>query len=137
MNTAQNVLSESAKEIVIINKEVQTLNPSEYQIGPWEEFTSTLSKAISRINGNASKDYSSDLATIKNLYETALASKVDANLASLRDLVAECGEVINAQKTDDALNYDSVSWRTFITALNEAKAEIEKGDVAIDVSLYN
>lgn len=137
MNTAQNVLSESAKEIVIINKEVQTLNPSEYQIGPWEEFTSTLSKAISRINGNASKDYSSDLATIKTLYETALASKVDENLASLRDLVAECEEVIDAQKTDDALNYDSVSWRTFITALNEAKAEIEKGNVAIDASLYN
>lgn len=137
MNKAQNVLSESAKQIVIINKEVAKLNPSEYQLDSWEALTSALSKSISRVNGNASKDYSEDLANIKTLYDTVLASKVDENLVTLRDYVAICDDIVASQKTDDAVNYDSNTWRTFINALNEAKAEIEKGSTTIDVEVFN
>lgn len=137
MNTAQHVLSESAKQIVIINKEVAKLNPSEYQLDAWEALSSALSSAISRINGNASKDYSEDLANIQSLYETALQAKVDDNLVTLRDYVAICDDIVASQKTDDAVNYDSNTWRTFINALNEAKAEIEKGSTTIDVEVFN
>lgn len=137
MKTAQNVLSESAKQIVIINKEVAKLNPSEYQLDAWEALSSALSSAIARINGNASKDYSEDLANIQSLYETALQAKVDDNLVTLRDYVAICDEIVASQKTDDAVNYDSNTWRTFINALNEAKAEIEKGSTTIDVEVFN
>lgn len=137
MNNAQNVLSESAKQIVIINKEVAKLNPSEYQLDSWEALTSALSKSIGRVNGNASKDYSEDLANIKTLYDTVLASKVDENLVTLRDYVAICDEIVASQKTDDAVNYDSNTWRTFINALNDAKAEIEKGSTTIDVEVFN
>lgn len=137
MNKAQNVLSESAKQIVIINKEVAKLNPSEYQLDPWEALTSALSKSIGRVNGNASKDYSEDLANIQSLYETALQAKVDDNLVTLRDYVAICDEIVASQKTDDAVNYDSNTWRTFINALNDAKAEIEKGSTTIDVEVFN
>ena len=137
MKTAQNVLSESAKQIVIINKEVAKLNPSEYQLDAWEALSSALSSAIARINGNASKDYSEDLANIQSLYETALQAKVDDNLVTLRDYVAICDDIVASQKTDDAVNYDSNTWRTFINALNEAKAEIEKGSTTIDVEVFN
>lgn len=137
MNTAQHVLSESAKQIVIINKEVAKLNPSEYQLDAWEALSSALSSAIARINGNASKDYSEDLANIQSLYETALQAKVDDNLVTLRDYVAICDDIVASQKTDDAVNYDSNTWRTFINALNEAKAEIEKGSTTIDVEVFN
>ena len=137
MNTAQNVLSESAKQIVIINKEVAKLNPSEYQLDAWEALSSALSSAIARINGNASKDYSEDLANIQSLYETALQAKVDDNLVTLRDYVAECDEMVAKQKTDEAVIYDATGWRTFINALNEAKAEIEKGNTTIDEAVFN
>ena len=103
----------------------------------WEALSSALSSAIARINGNASKDYSEDLANIQSLYETALQAKVDDNLVTLRDYVAICDDIVASQKTDDAVNYDSNTWRTFINALNEAKAEIEKGSTTIDVEVFN
>lgn len=137
MKTAQNVLSDTAKQIVIINKEVEALNPSNYQVDAWESLTSALSKSIGRINGNASKDYSEDLANIQTLYEAALETKVDENLVILRDYVAECDEMVAKQKTDEAVIYDATGWRTFINALNEAKAEIEKGNTTIDDAVFN
>ncbi len=137
MKTAQNVLSDTAKQIVIINKEVEALNPSNYQVDAWEALTSALSKSIGRINGDASKDYSEDLANIQTLYEAALETKVDENLVTLRDYVAECDEMVAKQKTDEAVIYDATGWRTFINALNEAKAEIEKGNTTIDDAVFN
>ena len=137
MNRAQNVLSESAKQIVIINKEFDKLNKSEYQLGAWEALSSALSSARSRINGDASKDYSTELANIESLYEEMLKTKVDENLVILRDYVAECDEMVAKQKTDEAVIYDATGWRTFINALNEAKAEIEKGNTTIDEAVFN
>lgn len=133
MNTAQHVLSESAKQIVIINKEVAKLNPSEYQLDAWEALSSALSSAIARINGNASKDYSEDLANIQSLYETALQAKVDDNLVTLRDLVAECEVIVNNQYYPSRrVNYTRDSYANFTNALNEARTEVNKGETTID-----
>lgn len=133
MNTAQHVLSESAKQIVIINKEVAKLNPSKYQLDAWEALSSALSSAIARINGNASKDYSEDLANIQSLYETALQAKVDDNLVTLRDLVAECEVIVNNQYYPSRrVNYTRDSYANFTNALNEARTEVNKGETTID-----
>lgn len=133
MNTAQNVLSESAKQIVIINKEVAKLNPSEYQLDAWEALSSALSSAIGRINGNATNDFSEDLANIQNLYETVLQTKVDENLVTLRDLVAECEVIVNNQYySSRRVNYTRDSYANFTNALNEARTEVNKGETTID-----
>ena len=133
MNTAQNVLSESAKQIVIINKEVAKLNPSEYQLDAWEALSSALSSAIGRINGNATNDFSEDLANIQNLYEAVLQTKVDENLVTLRDLVAECEVIVNNQYySSRRVNYTRDSYANFTNALNEARTEVNKGETTID-----
>lgn len=137
MNTAQNVLSDSAKQIVLIMKEVEQLNSSEYQLDAWEALSDALSRVRGKINGNASKDYSSELANIQTLYEKMLETKVDEKLIILRDYVAECDELINKQKTDEAVIYDAMGWRNFLTAVNQAKAEIEKGNTTIDEAVFN
>ena len=133
MNTAQNVLSESAKQIVIINKEVAKLNPSEYQSDAWEALSSALSSAIGRINGNATNDFSEDLANIQSLYEAVLQTKVDENLVTLRDLVAECEVIVNNQYYPSRrVNYTRDSYANFTNALNEARTEVNKGETTID-----
>ncbi|WP_302955898.1 hypothetical protein [Faecalitalea cylindroides] len=133
MNTAQNVLSESAKQIVIINKEVAKLNPSEYQLDAWEALSSALSSAIGRINGNATNDFSEDLANIQSLYEAVLQTKVDENLVTLRDLVAECEVIVNNQYYPSRrVNYTRDSYANFTNALNEARTEVNKGETTID-----
>lgn len=133
MNTAQNVLSESAKQIVIINKEVAKLNPSKYQLDAWEALSSALSSAIGRINGNATNDFSEDLANIQNLYEAVLQTKVDENLVTLRDLVAECEVIVNNQYySSRRVNYTRDSYANFTNALNEARTEVNKGETTID-----
>ncbi|MDB7946992.1 hypothetical protein PND53_05625 [Faecalitalea cylindroides] len=133
MNTAQNVLSESAKQIVIINKEVAKLNPSEYQLDVWEALSSALSSAIGRINGNATNDFSEDLANIQSLYEAVLQTKVDENLVTLRDLVAECEVIVNNQYYPSRrVNYTRDSYANFTNALNEARTEVNKGETTID-----
>lgn len=133
MNTAQNVLSESAKQIVIINKEVAKLNPSEYQLDAWEALSSALSSAIGRINGNATDDFSEDLANIQSLYEAVLQTKVDENLVTLRDLVAECEVIVNNQYYPSRrVNYTRDSYANFTNALNEARTEVNKGETTID-----
>lgn len=133
MNTAQNVLSESAKQIVIINKEVAKLNPSEYQSDAWEALSSALSSAIGRINGNATDDFSEDLANIQSLYEAVLQTKVDENLVTLRDLVAECEVIVNNQYYPSRrVNYTRDSYANFTNALNEARTEVNKGETTID-----
>ena len=133
MNTAQNVLSESAKQIVIINKEVAKLNPSEYQLDAWEALSSALSSAIGRINGNATNDFSEDLANIQSLYEAVLQTKVDENLVTLRDLVAECEVIVNNQYySSRRVNYTRDSYANFTNALNEARTEVNKGETTID-----
>ncbi|MDB7951523.1 hypothetical protein [Faecalitalea cylindroides] len=133
MNTAQNVLSESAKQIVIINKEVAKLNPSEYQLDAWEALSSALSSARGRINGNATDDYSEDLANIQSLYEAVLQTKVDENLVTLRDLVAECEVIVNNQYYPSRrVNYTRDSYANFTNALNEARTEVNKGETTID-----
>ena len=133
MNTAQNVLSESAKQIVIINKEVAKLNPSEYQLDAWEALSSALSSAIGRINGNATDDFSEDLANIQSLYEDVLQTKVDENLVTLRDLVAECEVIVNNQYYPSRrVNYTRDSYTNFTNALNEARTEVNKGETTID-----
>ena len=132
MNTAQNVLSESAKQIVIINKEVAKLNPSEYQLDAWKALSSALSSAIGRINGNATKDFSEDLANIQSLYEAVLQTKVDENLVTLRDLVAECEVIVNNQYYPSRrVNYTRDSYANFTNALNEARTEVNKGETTI------
>lgn len=126
-------LSESAKQIVIINKEVAKLNSSEYQLDAWEVLTEALSTAISRINGDPDKDYSEDLANIQNLYETALKTKVDENLVALRNLVAECEVIVNNQYySSKRINYTRDSYASFTNMLNEARKEVDKGETAID-----
>lgn len=132
MNTAQNVLSESAKQIVIINKEVAKLNPSKYQLDAWEALSSALSSAIGRINGNATNDFSEDLANIQSLYEAVLQTKVDENLVTLRDLVAECEVIVNNQYYPSRVNYTRDSYANFTNALNEARTEVNKGETTID-----
>ena len=133
MNTAQNVLSESAKQIVIINKEVAKLNPSEYQLDAWKALSSALSSAIGRINGNATNDFSEDLANIQSLYEAVLQTKVDENLVTLRDLVAECEVIVNNQYYPSRrVNYTRDSYANFTNALNEARTEVNKGETTID-----
>ena len=133
MNTAQNVLSESAKQIVIINKEVAKLNPSEYQLDAWKALSSALSSAIRRINGNATDDFSEDLANIQSLYEAVLQTKVDENLVTLRDLVAECEVIVNNQYYPSRrVNYTRDSYANFTNALNEARTEVNKGETTID-----
>ena len=133
MNMAQNVLSESAKQIVIINKEVAKLNPSEYQLDAWKALSSALSSAIGRINGNATNDFSEDLANIQSLYETVLQTKVDENLVTLRDLVAECEVIVNNQYYPlRRVNYTRDSYANFTNALNEARTEVNKGETTID-----
>ena len=133
MNTAQNVLSESAKQIVIINKEVAKLNPSEYQLDAWKALSSALSSAIGRINGNATDDFSEDLANIQSLYEAVLQTKVDENLVTLRDLVAECEVIVNNQYYPSRrVNYTRDSYANFTNALNEARTEVNKGETTID-----
>ena len=133
MNTAQNVLSESAKQIVIINKEVAKLNPSKYQLDAWEALSSALSSAIGRINGNATDDFSEDLANIQSLYEAVLQTKVDENLVTLRDLVAECEVIVNNQYYPSRrVNYTRDSYANFTNALNEARTEVNKGETTID-----
>lgn len=133
MNTAQNVLSESAKQIVIINKEVAKLNPSEYQLDAWEALTDALNASIGRINGNATNDFSEDLANIQSLYEAVLQTKVDENLVTLRDLVAECEVIVNNQYYPlRRVNYTRDSYANFTNALNEARTEVNKGETTID-----
>ena len=133
MNTAQNVLSESAKQIVIINKEVAKLNPSEYQLDAWEALTDALNASIGRINGNATNDFSEDLANIQSLYEAVLQTKVDENLVTLRDLVAECEVIVNNQYYPSRrVNYTRDSYANFTNALNEARTEVNKGETTID-----
>lgn len=133
MNTAQNVLSESAKQIVIINKEVAKLNPSEYRLDAWKALSSALSSAIGRINGKATDDFSEDLANIQSLYEAVLQTKVDENLVTLRDLVAECEVIVNNQYYPSRrVNYTRDSYANFTNALNEARTEVNKGETTID-----
>lgn len=133
MNTAQNVLSESAKQIVIINKEVAKLNPSEYQLDAWEALTDALNASIKGINGNATNDFSEDLANIQSLYEAVLQTKVDENLVTLRDLVAECEVIVNNQYYPSRrVNYTRDSYANFTNALNEARTEVNKGETTID-----
>lgn len=136
MNSTQNLLSETAKQIVIINKQVKALNPAEYQLEAWNTLTDALSNAIARINGNAANDYAKELENIKELYDIVLQSKVDENLTALKNLVSECETIVQNQLYPSRrVNYTRESYAAFTNALNAARIEVDKGGIEIDPDL--
>ena len=132
-----NILTEIDKKIYELNKEKESLNEADYTAESWKAYADKLSEAMTKVNGSGTPEekkqqYYDEIVALKN----ALV-KVDQNLVKLKDLVLECEEIANNQKTENAINYDGNTWRDFITKLNAAREEINKGETTIDEDTFN
>ena len=132
-----NILTEIDKKIYELNKEKESLNEADYTAESWKAYADKLSEAMTKVNGSGTSEetkqqYYDEIVALKN----ALV-KVDQNLVKLKDLVLECEEIANNQKTENAINYDGNTWRDFITKLNAAREEINKGETTIDEDTFN
>ena len=138
MQMNQNINSESAKQIILMNKEFAAMNETEYDLTKWNAFKADIADVISRINGNAGNDYTEDVNRLTPMFVELKNSKIDQNLAALKaEVLSAQNIIVNQQNSNHSKNYTRESWDAFTKAYQAAKAEVDKAQTSIDPSLAN
>lgn len=136
MKDPTQLLTESGKAIVLIYKEFSSMNKAQYDVNKWASFEKDINSAISKVNGNPDGDFSSILPEIQSAFEELKASKIDENLAKLKDVLYQAEDIVSKQYSSSSRkNYTFHSWTNFLASLNVVREEVAKGESTIDPSL--